>query len=310
MRCADVSALNDAQAAGAVYRDGAPGDALAILAGRGLDTVRLRLWHTPDGGRDGLGATLALAARADALGLHVVLDLHYSDTWADPSRQTPPAAWAGLGGDALRDSVRAYTRRVLRAFDAQGTPPAVVQVGNEITAGMLWPEGRVGGAFDTPEQWGRLAGLIRAGTDGARDALGDRVATMVHLDRGGDPAAVRWFLDRLAVEGVAFDALGLSFYPWWHGSLADLRATLDLAASRAVPVAVIETGYPWTLGYSDDTNNLVGLPEHVLPGFPATPAGQAAFVRAVRAEVDATPGALGTCYWAPEDVSAPGCGSV
>ncbi|MEM0963249.1 MAG: glycosyl hydrolase 53 family protein, partial [Bacteroidota bacterium] len=169
MRCADVSALDDVEAAGAVFVDGDP---LLALRDRGLDTVRLRLWHTPEGGRDGLDAMLALAARADALGLDLLLDLHYSDTWADPGHQEPPLAWTGLDAATLADSVRQYTRRVVEAFDRQGTPPAVVQIGNEITGGMLWPTGRVGGAFDTPGQWRQLASLVRAGAEAVREVLG------------------------------------------------------------------------------------------------------------------------------------------
>ncbi|MEM6326081.1 MAG: glycosyl hydrolase 53 family protein [Bacteroidota bacterium] len=311
MACGDVSFLDEMETAGAIYREGGqPGDALAILRRAGLDTVRLRLWHTPEPDRDDLPDVLTAATRADALGLRIVLAIHYSDTWADPAQQTPPAAWQGLDASALRDSVGAYTGRVVGAMVQQGTPPEIVQVGNETTGGMLWPHGRVGGAFDTPEQWARLGELFASATDAVRE-VAPEAAVMLHLDRGGDAAGATWFVDRLFAEGVRPDVIGLSFYPWWHGDLGDLEATLGALASRyGLPLFLTETGYPWTLAWYDDTNNLVGLPGQVLPGYPATPEGQAAFVARVAQIAREVPGGLGACYWAPDWVAAPGEGSA
>lgn len=309
---ADVSMLEAEEAHGArFFADGAAWDLPALLAGHGFDAVRLRLWHTPAGEEGSLASVLRLAARARAQGLALLLDLHYADTWADPAHQTKPAAWQGLPFDVLVDSVEAYTRRVMAALHDQGTPPAFVQVGNEITAGMLWDDGRVGGAFDTPAQWDRLAALLDAGLRAARDA-GDPVTTLLHLDRGGDPAGSRRFFDEMVARAVPFDAIGLSFYPWWHGTLDDLAATLDTLARRFDrDLYVVETAYPWTLAWFDDTHNLVGEAGQLLPGFPATPDGQRDFLAAVRDVVAAAPGGhgRGVFYWAPEYVAAPGLGS-
>ncbi|HPF71493.1 MAG TPA: glycosyl hydrolase 53 family protein, partial [Candidatus Krumholzibacteria bacterium] len=160
---ADVSSLPCVEAGGAVFTDAAGrADALTILARHDVDRVRIRLWHTPPDGRSGLEEAVALAVRARDLGLGVLLDLHYSDTWADPGHQAPPAAWRGLAPEVLEDSVRISTRDVLRRFAAAGAAPAWIQLGNEISAGLLWDTGRVDGAFDTPAQWDRLAALLNA----------------------------------------------------------------------------------------------------------------------------------------------------
>ncbi len=312
LRAADLSFLDEMEAAGAVYRDadGVPGDAMQILQRHGINAVRLRLWHTPPSGHDGLPEVLREAARVHALGLRLVLDLHYSDTWADPGQQTPPAAWRSLPDDALRDSVARYTARVLTALAAQGTRPDIVQIGNEITSGMLWDSGRVGGAFDTPTQWHRLAGLLTSAIAAVRQTVGDSTAVMIHIDRGGDAAGATWFFDHLRAENVPFDLIGLSYYPWWHGSLADLSRTLDTLAGRyGLPIFVAETAYPWTLSWFDNTTNIIGSTGQLQPGYPATPAGQAAFIAQVAAAVERTPGGVGVCYWAPDDVAAPGLGS-
>lgn len=315
IRGADVSNLPQVETAGVVYLDGGePADCLTILKAHGVTTARLRLWHAPSDGHSGLDEALVLAARVRAAGLGLLLDLHYSDTWADPGHQTKPAAWASLPSAVLRDSVRAYTRDVLTAFGARDLAPAIVQLGNEITAGMLWDDGRVGGSFDTPAQWDNLTGLLRAAAAGVADAFptGPRPEVMIHLDRGGDNAGARRFLDHLMSRGVAFDLIGLSYYPWWHGSPADLEANLaDLAPRYGKGIIVIETAYPWTLGWFDDTHNPVGLPEQLLPGYPATPRGQGDFLTAVLAMVRATPGGhgRGVFWWEPEWIAAPGLGS-
>ncbi|MEM1095509.1 MAG: glycosyl hydrolase 53 family protein [Bacteroidota bacterium] len=304
--------LDELQQAGALYR-GAQGvaDPLRLLREQGLNMVRLRLWHTPAAGQDGLREVLAMAERVDAQGLDLMLTIHYSDTWADPSQQAKPALWQGQPFSALRDSVRSYTERTVRALVDQGTSPALIQIGNEITGGMLWPEGRVGGAYDTPAQWRQLADLLQAGIDGVR-AADDQVATMLHVDNGGSAETVRWFFDNIRNAGVDFDVIGLSYYPWWHGTLADLADTLATAAERYQrPVMVVETAYPWTLDWFDTTHNIVGLPEQLLAGFPASPEGQAAFIAAVRQAVADVKDGLGQgiCYWAPEHLATTSVGS-
>ena len=309
---ADLSFLPQEESHGAVFRDGAgAGDAIEILGRHGLDYGRLRLWHSPADGHSGLAEVLGMARRLRARGLGLLLDLHYSDTWADPGKQHVPAAWAGLSSAALEDSVYRYTRDVVAALAAQGTPPGMVQLGNEITGGLLWDQGRVGGAFDTPERWHELGALLKAAARGARESA-PAARIMLHVDRGGDAAASRWFFDHVVAEGVPFDVIGLSYYPWWHGGLERLSQNLAALADRYDrDLFVVETSYPWTLDDLDGEGNIVGLPGQLLPGYAATPAGQAAFLRRLAEVVSATPKGhgRGVFTWAPDWVAAPGLGS-
>jgi arabinogalactan endo-1,4-beta-galactosidase len=311
---ADLSFLPHVEAHGAAFHDSAGGgDALDLLARHGFGWVRLRLWHAPHDGRSGLAEVTGMAARVRERGLGLLLDLHYSDTWADPGRQDVPAAWAGLSQAAVEDSVYRYTRDVVATLAAAGAVPDMVQLGNEITGGLLWDHGRVGGSYDTAQQWGRLAALLNAGARGVREAAVGPVRVLLHVDRGGDVAACRWFFDHMLEQRVEFDAIGLSYYPWWHGPPESLAANLaELAGRYDRDLYVVETAYPWTLEGFDDTHNLVGLPGQLLADHDATPAGQAAFLARIGAIVAATPGGRGrgVFYWAPDWVTTPGAGSA
>ena len=313
---ADISFLEEVEAGGGAFLvDGVPEDPLGILASNGFGAIRLRVWHTPPDGLNTLEETLTTAARARAAGLDLLLDLHYSDTWADPGKQFVPAAWVGLSFEALRDSIQAYTFSVVDALARQNTLPDIVQLGNEIICGMVWDAGRVCDAFNTGVQWDRLASLLSAARDGAMEAVpaGDTLRIMIHIDRGGDNAGSRWFFDHLMAEDIAFDLIGLSYYPWWHGSLDALSRNLtDLSGRYGKDIIVVETGYPWTLAWNDNVNNLVGEPGQLLPGYPATVAGQDAFFRELLRRVKATPAnrGRGVFLWEPLAISAPGFGSV
>ncbi len=315
IRGADLSALPAVEERGGMFREfGVRRDALSLFADHGVNFVRLRLWHTPPDGTCTLERTLQLAERAKAAGSRVLLDIHYSDTWADPGAQTPPAAWVGLTHGELADSVYRYTLDVMRAFRMRGVLPDIVQLGNEITCGMLWNDGRVCDGFDTPTQWAKLADLLQCGIRGVRDSLqgGDTVKIMIHVDRGGDNAGSRWFFDHLFQLGVNADILGLSYYPWWHGSLDNLRENLhDLALRYGKDIVVVETAYPWTLDWCDATGNVVGDSSQLHPGYPATPEGQRRFVRDLLATVQSVPNGkgVGMFYWAPEWITAPTGGS-
>lgn len=310
--CVDLSFLDEMEVAGAIYYDGGvPDDAMTILKRRGINLVRQRLWHTSPTNEDGLDALLVTAQRAHALDMHLLVDFHFSDTWADPGQQTKPAAWLGLDFTTLEDSVFDYTNRVVTALVDQGTPPLVVQIGNEITSGLLWDEGRVGGTFDTAQQWDNLATLLSAATDAVHQASPE-TSVMIHIDRGGDAATTEWFFDNLVSRNVVPDIIGLSYYPWWHGTLHDLETTIVTTVTRYnIPVFVVETAYPWTLDWFDDEHNIVGLEEQILPGYSANRKGQTKFVEEVVSIVNRlspAPGS-GVCYWAPEYISAPSMSS-
>jgi arabinogalactan endo-1,4-beta-galactosidase len=310
-RGVDASFIPQLEAAGVIFRDaaGQPADPIRLFAAAGINLLRIRVWHTPPAGWCNTAQSLALARRAHAAGLRVMLCIHYSDTWADPGQQATPAAWQGQPLETLALSVRRYTRSLVAAFCAQGTPPAIVQIGNETTDGMLWPAGRISTAgFDA------FATLFLAGATGVREATppARRPIIMAHLDRGADNPTSRWFFDQLRARGIGFDAIGLSYYPWWHGPLAAVQHNLaDLADRYRVPVMIVETAYPFTLGWNDLTGNFVGLPTQLVPGYPATPLGQAGFIAALNATLAQVPNGrgLGLCYWAPEFVANPALGS-
>lgn len=305
---ADVSSLPKVRAGGGVFHVVADTvDPLVALREAGVDAVRLRVWHSPADGACGPAATVAMARRARELGLRVMLDLHYSDTWADPAHQTPPAAWQGLALPALADSVRAWTRDVVGACAAAGAAPDWVQLGNEVGGGLLWETGRLG---SRGEGWDAVAALLTAAAEGARAGAPDALR-VVHVADGHRLASLVWFFAGLERRGVPYEIAAVSYYPWWHGSIEALRSNLaTLAAQTGRGVMVAETAYPWTLRWFDGTHNVVGE-ERQLAQWPATPEGQAAFARAVRAAVKSVPEGRGrgVWWWEPAWIPAPGHGS-
>lgn len=299
------------------YDNGVEGDPLDQFADNGWSIIRLRLWHTPnpDGWEryHGLDSTIVYAKRAVAAGHEWMLDFHYSDYWADPGKQWPPAAWEGVPIEFLDDSLYLYTRAVLERCRAEGVMPDYVQLGNEINPGMLWPVGSV--QQNTAEQWKNFSRLLKAGELAVRHASGgiDKPVIILHHSDGGNAERVITWVDSLLAHDVPFDMIGLSYYPWWHGTFGDLENTLFQCAYRfAIPMMVVETAYPSTLDWYDDQHNIVGDESQLLPGFPATPEGQAAYFDSLKSIVTNAPGRLGKglLWWEPAWVSVNGraCG--
>ncbi|MGA2739075.1 MAG: glycosyl hydrolase 53 family protein, partial [Bryobacteraceae bacterium] len=217
---ADLSFLKQAEDEGVQFKDGGvrkPG--LQIFREHGYNWVRLRLFHTPSELPNNLEYTIAMAKRAKQLGFRFLLDFHYSDTWADPAHQVIPRAWAGKSHTDLVQAVFTYSRDTVAALRDAGVMPDMIQPGNEITSGMLWPDGKL------PAHWSNFIDLLKsaiAGINaGSPEAKPPRI--MIHIDRGGDKEATRFFFDRLIAAHVPFDVIGQSYYPWWQGSLANLR---------------------------------------------------------------------------------------
>ncbi|MDQ6419489.1 glycosyl hydrolase 53 family protein [Paenibacillus sp. LHD-117] len=295
----DVSFIDEVESEGGRYfENGNEADVLAIMKRSGANAARLRIWNEPAGSYCNLERTLELGRRIKEQGMSFLLDFHYSDRWADPANQWKPKAWESLSFEDLADAVRSYTYSVLNALRAYGAAPDMVQIGNEVTPGMLWNDGKVDGEYDTDGQWEKFAALLKAGIDGAKAALPD-VAIMIHIDRGGDNAASVKFYDRLAMHGVAYDVIGLSYYSWWHGTLSDLESNLaDLAVRYGKPINVVETAYPWTLGKPEGMPVIVEKEEQLHGGFPASPEGQAAYLRELIRIVKSVPNGLGAgFYW-------------
>jgi arabinogalactan endo-1,4-beta-galactosidase len=278
-----------------------------ILADHGANFVRLRLWLAPPGGYSNLASVLAMAQRAHAAGMRILLDFHYSDFWADPGTQNTPAAWQGQDLPTLAQTVRTYTRDVLTALSAQGTPADMIQIGNEIRNGMLWPLGWADAWSGAG--WDNLGTLLRAGAAGAADAPGPMPRIVIHFDQGGDNAFSRVFFDRVVAQGVPFDVIGLSYYPFWHGTITQLRTNIDDLATRYDrDVMIVETQYGWTLQNGDSLGDFLWLDSQLVPGYPASPGGQIGFVSDLVSALAAVPGGhgAGVFYWQPEWI--PGVG--
>ena len=310
LRGADISALERIEQAGGVFRDGGQaGDAVAILRSRGSNLFRLRLFVNPDHTEvqvNDLDYTVRMAVRIKAAGAKLLLDFHYSDTWADPGRQTTPAAWASLGIDSLERQVETYSADVIARLKQAGALPDIVQVGNEIDAGLLWPLGRVGGTYDTPIQWSQFTRLLKAGIRGVRSALGagDSIRILLHYSQGGSVSGTQWLFDNIDNYGVPYDVIGLSYYPWWHGPLSYLLANLRATTLRYDrDVMIVETTHPWRAGgWESGATNLAAMTWGI------SPQGQAQFLRDVLDAVATVPGGrgVGVVWWYPEAIAVPG----
>jgi beta-galactosidase len=261
---ADISFLPQLESRGLKFFDqGVEKDAIEILRDHGFNYIRLRIFVNPENengyapgeGYCGLAYTLGMAKRIHEAGMKILLNFHYSDYWADPQQQYKPEAWAELDFESLKDTLRAYTADVLRAFSAQGTPPAMVQVGNEVNHGLLWPDGHI-------SQPDKLAELLRAGVEGVL-AVDPEMPVMMHIALGGQNEEAVFWLDNMIARGVPFDVIGLSYYPRWHGTLDDLKANLlDLTERYHKYVNVVEYSI-----FRKEVNEIVfSLPEDMGKG--------------------------------------------
>jgi arabinogalactan endo-1,4-beta-galactosidase len=234
-----------------------------------------------------LAYTLAMARRAKHAGLSILLDLHYSDGWADGHGQTIPSAWKGLTQTQLCDRVRTYTFQTLKTFDRAGCMPNMVALGNEITNGILWP---AGGPMTTDKKWPALLQLLSSASAGVRQASPrGRTQIMIHLNCGGNFTISDWFFDHCRSAHLDYDVMGLSYYPFWSGDLGHLRSNLtNLSLKYGRQIVVAETGYPFR-------GKQGSLP------FPATPSGQKAYLEKLMQIVSQTPGGRGrgVFYWEP-----------
>ncbi len=239
---ADISFLPQLEARGIKFSDkGVEKDAIAILKDHGFNYVRLRIFNDParEGGYSpgrgfcDLENTKKMAKRVKDAGMKLLLDFHYSDYWADPGKQYKPRAWEGLPFPDLKKALYDYTLQVMQELQAQGTTPDMVQVGNEINHGIVWPEGNVMYVDQTAQ-------LIAAGTAAVK-AVDPAVVMMLHVALGGQNHESVFFIDNMIARGVQFDVIGESYYPKWHGTLADLENNLhDLVRRYNKDVIVVE----------------------------------------------------------------------
>lgn len=307
---ADLSFTPQELAAGATFTDrGRQAGPVAIMRDNGANYVRMRLWVDPPPGYNDLASDLALARSVHAAGMKIYLDIMYSDFWADPQHQDIPASWAGQDLAQLTATVQSYTQQTISAFAKQGTPVDMVAIGNEIRNGILWPVGQVdpttGSGYDA------LATLLKAGVAGARagNPPGHQLLVMMHYDQGGDNQLSQAFYQNLVSRGVPFDVIGLSYYPFFHGTISQMKANVDaLATQFHKKIVIAETQYAWTLANGDSTGDFVWQTSQVSAGYPASPGGQLSFVSDELSILAQVPDGLGAglFYWAPEWI--PGVG--
>lgn len=317
----DLSSLAEVERLGGRFYDhGVEKDVFDILQTYGVNAVRLRLWNDPyteDGrpygaGTNDLPTTIALVKRAQAHSMDVLLNLHYSDFWADPGKQRVPKAWRGMDADQLTEAVYSYTRDTLLAMKEAGAYPDLIQVGNELTNGMLWPLGQM-------PNYDNLARFISAGIRGVR-AVDEDMPVMIHLDNGGNGAMYRDWFDHYMERGEDFQIIGLSYYPFWHGTLEDLQNNMnDLAVRYGKELMVAEVSMGFTMeDYAEyeklapgERKGYATKPELVekLP-FPMTKDGQKDFMRAFFDVIDQVPEkkCKGFFYWEATWIPVAGSG--
>ena len=309
----DISMLPALEKAGAVYKDhGKPTDAIAIFAAHGWRVFRVRLFVKPDpifnhtdGALQDLPYVRDLGKRIKSAGGIFLLDIHYSDTWADPGKQYKPAAWKNLPFDALVKQVHDYTASVLADLNASGASPDWVQVGNETTTGMIWPDGQV---YHYPKttteevQWNHYSQLLNAGSKAVREAdtPDHKVKVVIHIDGGGKKGRSKWFFEKLAKNPVDFDIMGLSFYPAWDDSMDNLKQNMaDVINEFHKDVFIAETSYPW--------KPMTGSGSGSAMQWPMSPQGQTQFLHDLTAAIQAAPDhhGIGYAWWYPEAVPTP-----
>lgn len=300
---ADLSYVNEMEDCGAVYRDhGRPVDPFAMMKAKGGNIVRVRIWNDAKWTKySNYADVLKTIQRAHAAGMQVLLDFHYSDDWADGEKQIAPAAWAHLDTPAQAKALYDYTRDILGKLAAKGEMPELVQVGNETNPEMM------GGTKAAPIHWDRNATLFNAGVKAVRDAgkaAGKRPKVMLHIAQPEN--VIPWFDAATAAGVMDYDIIGISYYSKWSTrSIAQLGETIAAAKKRyGADVMVVETAYPFTTDNADTSPNLLGA-DSLLPGYPASPAGQLRYLQDLTRTVAAS-GGNGVVYWEPAWVST-GC---
>lgn len=241
---ADVGWVSQQEASGYSFynNSGVKTDPFVLLKNLQINSIRLRVWVNPNGGWNDGADVLYKAKRAAAQGQRIMIDFHYSDSWADPGQQTKPAAWANHTLAQLNNDVYSHTQGILNYLKTNGINVEWVQVGNEINSGMLWPEGKT-------TSFGNLAGLINSGYN-ATKAVYPNAKVILHLANGHDNAVFRWFFDGVKGAGAKWDVIGMSHYPpasdWANYNNRISTNMWDMVSRYAKPVMVTEVGMDWT----------------------------------------------------------------
>jgi arabinogalactan endo-1,4-beta-galactosidase len=300
---ADVSSLQHAEDLGAkfYYANGTAGDPLQILKDNGVNYVRLRIWVNPANGYNNEAKVLTFAKTVKARGLKLMIDFHYSDTWADPGHQAKPAAWANDSLSQLESDVYNYTYNVCNSLKSEGATPDSVQIGNEINVGMLWTTGEV-----INNNFTNLALLLNQGYN-ATKACNSGTQVIIHTADADSDANARWFYDGIKAAGAKWDITGLSYYCYWHGSMSNMTSVVaDMKSRYGKNVIIAETAYPFTANNADSEANSISS-STPCSGYPATWTGQYNEFRDTLAAARSG-GAIGVFYWEPTWIATPGNG--
>lgn len=317
----DLSTLLELERCGAKYYDnGEERDLLAIMKSYDVDTIRIRLWNDPwsetgesyGAGENDLKTSLEIAKRVTAAGFGVLLNFHYSDFWADPGKQIKPKAWADYGVKELEQAVYDYTMESMQTFLDAGVNITMVQVGNELSNGLLWPEGKV-------PNYDNIATFVNAGIRAVRKADAT-IPVMIHLDNGGNNALYREWFDNFTKRGEDFEIIGLSYYPFWHGSLQMLNDNMnDIAERYGKDLVIAEVSMGYTM---EDYKNYEKLSDEERKGYATRPAlvekieypmtkqGQYDFMEDFLNRISHIKGGKGKgfFYWEPAWIPVPGSG--
>lgn len=292
IRGVDASYIPEIRISGVVTRNaaGVAEDMLTTLRNAGVNTIRLRIWKNPLNSHSGFDEVVAFSKEIKAMGMKVWLTVHYSDWWADPGKQTKPAQWQNLSFAQLKDSVYAYTKNIVAEIN-----PDYIQIGNEINNGMLWPDG----SFNNISQ---LTQLLEQGIKAVRD---NSSTSKIMIHYAGHQDAVSFFNKFPTLD---YDIIGLSYYPNWHGkNLDSLQTNLNLIGNTFnKDVVIAETSYPFTFDWNDNTGNVIGTEQQILPAYPPTAQGQLDFLNKIRDIVTGTKRGIGFCYWGAEWIAFKG----
>ncbi|KAI0717439.1 arabinogalactan endo-1,4-beta-galactosidase [Cerioporus squamosus] len=285
---ADISSLTVVENSGIRYTDGGKVTAFeTIIKNHGANTVRIRVWTA---GQYSLNYALALAKRVKAAGHTLVVDLHYSDTWADPSHQAIPSGWP-TDLDGLNSEIWSYTQSVVKAFSDQGTPIDILQVGNEINDGLLWPTGQISKNGINP-----VSQLLHSAINGAKSVASPKI--LIHLANGWDWSDISWFFDNVYIQGALsadqVDILGFSFYPFYdsRATLAALQSSLTNTANTfKKPIVIAETNWPVSCPGGSVTEKSIAISSQ----------GQSTWTWNIEQVLNGLPNGLGQgiFYWEP-----------
>jgi arabinogalactan endo-1,4-beta-galactosidase len=277
---ADISWVTEMEAAGIHFYNaaGTKTECFALMKSLGMNSIRLRVWVNPSNAWCGTADVIAKAVRAKNLGLKVLIDFHYSDSWADPSKQTKPANWASINIASLKTTLASYTTDVLTQLKNAGVTPDWVQIGNETNDGFLWPDAKAS------TNMANFAQLINAGYDAVKTVF-PSAKVIVHISNGWDNSLYRWMFDGLKSNGAKWDVIGMSLYPsyvtggWQTADPLCLTNMNDMVARYNCEVMIVEVGMPW-----DSPSDSKLFLQDIITKVKAVTAGKG----------------LGVFYWEPE----------